>query len=102
MNSFLLITNQVVKGPLEHLRRSINYTLNNLGPHGLPLIGRADWNDCLNLNSFTEPGESFRPPVISMKGHSESIFIAGMFVYYGRKYAELCYRFGSKEEGFHP
>ena len=45
----------------EHLKRSINYTINNKGPHGLPLIGRADWNDCLNLNCFSEtPGESFQ------------------------------------------
>src|SRR5574340_1617201 len=31
-----------------HLRRSIQYTLDRLGPPGLPLLGRADWNDCLN------------------------------------------------------
>ncbi len=46
---------------MEHLRRSFHYTMEHLGPHGLPLIGRADWNDCLNLNCFsTEPGESFQ------------------------------------------
>ena len=46
----------------EHLQRSLQYTLDRLGPHGLPLIGRADWNDCLNLNTFSDtPGESFRP-----------------------------------------
>lgn len=85
----------------EHLRRSINYTLNNLGPHGLPLIGRADWNDCLNLNSFsTEPGESFQTTSNFFEGGiAESVFIAGMFVNYGREYADLCLRFGSKEEG---
>ena len=45
----------------EHLQRAIAYTLDRLGPHGLPLIGRADWNDCLNLNCFSEtPGESFQ------------------------------------------
>ena len=45
----------------EHLRRSLDYTLDTSGPHGLPLIGRADWNDCLNLNCFSEtPGESFQ------------------------------------------
>ena len=44
-----------------HLERSLRYTLDRLGPHGLPLIGRADWNDCLNLNCFSEtPGESFQ------------------------------------------
>ena len=84
----------------EHLRRSINYTLNNLGPHGLPLIGRADWNDCLNLNSFsTEPGESFQTASSFESGVAESIFIAGMFVMYGSGYAELCYRFGDSDEG---
>ncbi|MDD2447754.1 MAG: glycosyl transferase, partial [Tissierellia bacterium] len=84
----------------EHLRRSINYTINNLGPHGLPLIGRADWNDCLNLNSFsTEPGESFQTVSSFESGIAESIFIAGMFVKYGLDYAELCYRFGDADEG---
>ncbi|HRE29286.1 MAG TPA: glycosyl transferase, partial [Anaerolineales bacterium] len=45
----------------EHLQRSLQYTLDRLGPHGLPLIGRADWNDCLNLNCFSDtPGQSFQ------------------------------------------
>ena len=84
----------------EHLRRSINYTINNRGTHGLPLIGRADWNDCLNLNSFsTEPGESFQTASSIESGVAESIFIAGMFVKYGLEYAELCYRFGDSDEG---
>jgi len=84
----------------EHLKRSINYTINNLGPHGLPLIGRADWNDCLNLNCFsTEAGESFQTTTNFESGIAESIFIAGMFVKYGKEYADLCYRFGSEEEG---
>ncbi|MBZ0288051.1 MAG: glycosyl transferase, partial [Anaerolineae bacterium] len=29
----------------EHLRRSLQYTLERIGQHDLPLIGRADWND---------------------------------------------------------
>ncbi|MDR0910233.1 MAG: glycosyl transferase [Spirochaetaceae bacterium] len=76
---------------LEHLRRSVNFTLSHLGPHGLPLIGRADWNDCLNLNCFSEePGESFQTTENKGAGKvAESIFIAGMFVLYGRQYAEL-------------
>ncbi|MEX1307103.1 MAG: glycosyl transferase [Eubacteriales bacterium] len=75
---------------MEHLRRSIRFTLDNRGPHGLPKIGRADWNDCLNLNSFsTEPGESFQT-CGTTESDAESIFIAGMFVLYGKKYAELC------------
>ena len=76
---------------LEHLRRSFNFTVTHLGPHGLPLIGRADWNDCLNLNCFSEhPGESFQITGPSEGPVAESVFIAGMFVKYGREYAELC------------
>jgi cellobiose phosphorylase len=83
----------------EHLRCSLNYTLNNLGPHGLPLIGRADWNDCLNLNCFSEqPGESFQTCSNFESGKAESIFIAAMFVKYGEEYAELCARFGDAQE----
>ncbi len=75
---------------LEHLRRSFNYTRTHLGPHGLPLIGRADWNDCLNLNCFSEhPGESFQITGPSEGPVAESVFIAGMFVKYGRAWAEL-------------
>lgn len=83
----------------EHLRRSVQYTLSRLGPHKLPLIGRADWNDCLNLNCFSdEPGESFQTTANKETGVAESVFIAGMFVLYGRQYADLCRRFGDKAE----
>ena len=76
---------------MEHLRRSFNYTLTHKGPHQLPLIGRADWNDCLNLNCFSdEPGESFQTSGPSEGPVAESVFIAGMFVKYGREYADLC------------
>ena len=85
---------------MEHLRRSFNYTLTHLGPHGLPLIGRADWNDCLNLNCFSrEPGESFQTFGPSEGPVAESVFIAGMFVKYGREYADICRLTGQKEEG---
>ncbi|MBQ6234843.1 MAG: glycosyl transferase [Clostridia bacterium] len=84
---------------LEHLRRSIGYTVAHRGPHGLPLIGRADWNDCLNLNCFSlTPGESFQTCSNFESGKAESVFIAGMFVKYGNEYAELCERIGLKEE----
>ena len=76
---------------MEHLRRSFNFTCTHLGPHGLPLIGRADWNDCLNLNCFSEhPGESFQITGPSEGPVAESVFIAGMFVKYGHEYAQLC------------
>ena len=65
----------------DHLRRSIGFTLDRLGPHGLPLIGRADWNDCLNLNVFSErPGASFQTAPNRPGGVAESVFIAGLFV----------------------
>lgn len=84
---------------LEHLRRSLRYTLGHLGPHGLPLIGRADWNDCLNLNCFSEePGESFQTCSNFESGKAESVFIAAMFVKYGTEYADLCERYGHAEE----
>ncbi len=76
---------------MEHLRRSFQYTVTHKGPHALPLIGRADWNDCLNLNCFsTEPGESFQTFGPNEGPVAESVFIAGMFVKYGKEYAELC------------
>ncbi|MGN0161179.1 MAG: GH36-type glycosyl hydrolase domain-containing protein [Lachnospiraceae bacterium] len=84
---------------MEHLRRSFNYTLTHLGPHNLPLIGRADWNDCLNLNCFSkEPGESFQTTGPSEGPVAESVFIAGMFVKYGNEYAELCDHVGLTDE----
>ena len=84
---------------LEHLRRSVNYTMAHLGPHGLPLIGRADWNDCLNLNCFSaHPGESFQITGPSEGPVAESVFIGGMFVKYGSAYAELCRKLGLTEE----
>jgi cellobiose phosphorylase len=87
---------------MDHLRRSFSYTLNNLGPHGLPLIGHADWNDCLNLNCFSdEPDESFQTTSLipeSEQTVAESVFIAAMFVYYGNEYADICARIGDRNE----
>ncbi len=75
---------------LEHLRRAIGYTLDRLGPHDLPLIGRADWNDCLNLNCFsTEPGESFQTAENRSGGVAESVFTAGLFVLAAREMAAI-------------
>lgn len=75
---------------LEHLRRSYQHVLDHRGPHGLPLIGRADWNDCLNLNAFsTTPGESFQTTEHKEGGTAESVFIAGLFVHSANLYAQL-------------
>lgn len=89
----------LAKPLLEHLTRSFNYTVTHLGPHNLPLIGRADWNDCLNLNCFSkEPGESFQTFGPSEGPVAESVFIAGMFVKYGREYAQIFRILGKNEE----
>ncbi len=84
---------------LEHCKRSFDHVIENLGPNGLPLIGRADWNDCLNLNCFSDtPGESFQTTENREGGAAESIFIAGMFVSIGPMYADMAERQGNKEE----
>mgnify|MGYP000513685693 FL=1 len=84
---------------MGHLKRSFDYTVNHKGPHNLPLIGRADWNDCLNLNCFSEhPGESFQTFGPSEGPVAESVFIAGMFVKYGEEYAQLCELMGDRKE----
>jgi cellobiose phosphorylase len=83
---------------LDHLNRSFLHVVNNLGPHGLPLIGRADWNDCLNLNCFsTNPDDSFQTTENKSGGVAESIMIAGMFMLYGKDYADLLTQLGKTE-----
>ena len=83
-----------------HLERSIRYTLERLGPHGLPLIGRADWNDCLNLNIFSEePGESFQTAPLKRDGTvAESVFLGGLFVLAAREMAGIARWRGLEEE----
>jgi len=83
----------------EHLRRAFYHVVDNLGPHGLPLIGRADWNDCLNLNCFSkDPDESFQTQTNRDGKVAESVMIAGMFVFIGREYASICRRVGKTRE----
>ena len=85
---------------MEHLRISFDHVVGNLGPHMLPLIGRADWNDCLNLNCFSwDPNESFQTTENKTDGSkAESLMIAGLFVVCGRDYAGLCRRMGLSDE----
>ncbi len=85
---------------MEHLRISFNHVIENLGPHALPLIGRADWNDCLNLNCFSwDPNESFQTTENKTEGSkAESLMIAGLFVLCGRQYVELCEQVGKNDE----
>ncbi len=79
----------------EHLKRSFWHVVNHLGPHSLPLIGRADWNDCLNLNCFSSnPDESFQTTENQKGGQAESVFIAAMFVLYGADFVTIARKRG--------
>ena len=90
----------VARTLFDHLTVSFDHVTNNLGPHGLPLIGRADWNDCLNLNCFSnDPNESFQTTENKTEGSkAESLMIAGLFVIYGKDYVDLCRKLGKEEE----
>jgi cellobiose phosphorylase len=84
---------------MEHLKRSFYHVVNNLGPHGLPLIGRADWNDCLNLNCFSDtPDEPFQTTGNKVGRTAESLQIAGMFVSIGPEYVALLERQNRTDE----
>ena len=91
---------QIAKTLFDHLTLSFDHVVNNLGPHGLPLIGRADWNDCLNLNCFSnDPNESFQTTEnLSEGSKAESLMIAGLFVVYGHDYVSLCIKLGKTDE----
>jgi cellobiose phosphorylase len=83
----------------DHLKASFNHVVNHLGPHGLPLIGRADWNDCLNLNCFSnDPNESFQTTGNKKGDKAESLMIAGLFVLYGKEFKKLCEQRGYQNE----
>jgi cellobiose phosphorylase len=74
----------------DHLQKCLQYTLERLGPHALPLIGRADWNDCLNLNCFSDtPGESFQTTTTKDGRVAESVLIAGLFVWAAKEMSGL-------------
>lgn len=79
----------------QHLKASFYHVVQNLGPHGLPLIGRADWNDCLNLNCFSrEPDESFQTTTNKDGRVAESVLIAGLFAFVGPEFVQLCQQKG--------
>jgi len=78
----------------EHLERSIQYTFDRLGPNQLPLIGRADWNDCLNLNCYSDtPGQSFQTTTNKDGMVAESVFIAGLFILATKEMAQITSRY---------
>ena len=91
---------------LEHLKVSFYHIVENLGPHGLPLAMRADWNDCINLSCFSDtPGESFQtytnPKFAAEGGYSkvaESAFVAALFTYAGPNYVAILKHLGKDDE----
>jgi cellobiose phosphorylase len=90
---------------MHHLKQSFYHVSENVGPHGLPLAMRADWNDCINLSCFSsEPGESFQTSTSPKYGDdkyskvAESLMVAGLFTYAGPSYVELCKHTGDIAE----
>lgn len=84
---------------LDHMKRAFYHVVKKVGPHGLPLIGRADWNDCLNLNCFSDtPGQSFQTSTSKDGKVAESVMIATMFAFIGPEYAAMCRLKGDNAE----
>ena len=94
------------KPMLDHLDVSFYHIVNNLGPHGLPLAMRADWNDCINLSCYSDtPGESFQtytnPKFKAEGGYSkvaESVMVAALFTYVGPTYVGILKHLGKDAE----
>ncbi len=93
------------KPMMHHLSQSFYHIVNNLGPHGLPLAMRADWNDCINLSCFSEtPGESFQTSTSPKYGDlkysrvAESVMVGGMFTFIGPEYVSICRHLNLNEE----
>jgi len=75
---------------LRHLGLAFSRAAGRTGPHGLPLIGRADWNDCLNLNCHSRtPDESFQTTGPADGPVAESVMIAGLVSLLGPEFAAL-------------
>ena len=93
------------KTMMHHLKQSFYHVAENVGPHGLPLAMRADWNDCINLSCFSsEPGESFQTSTSPKYGEdkyskiAESVMVAALFTYAGPNYVDLCRHLGDDAE----
>jgi len=70
----------------EHLERAIDYSVKNVGPHGIPKIGFADWNDCLNLNM--DHGQD----------RAESVMVGMMLVLAAREMARMAELYGKNDD----
>ena len=91
------------KTMMDHLEKSFFHVVENVGPHGLPLAMRADWNDCINLSCFSdEPGESFQTSTSPKYGEdkyskvAESVMVAALFTYAGPEYVAMCKKKGAE------
>ena len=90
---------------MHHLKQSFWHVAKFVGPHGLPLAMRADWNDCLNLSCHSDiPGESFQTYTSPKYGEdkfsrvAESVMVAAMMSFIGPEYVALCKFKGLEEE----
>lgn len=70
----------------EHLERAIEYSRAHTGPHGLPLMEFADWNDCLNLSANNG------------KNRAESVLVAMMLVLAAKEMARLAEASGRNDD----
>jgi cellobiose phosphorylase len=66
---------------LEHLKRAVEFTRKDVGAHGLPLLGFADWNDTVNL-----------------KQGAESLFVANLYGKALLELIELCQELGDEAQ----
>ncbi|MBR6873961.1 MAG: glycosyl transferase [Ruminococcus sp.] len=90
---------------MHHLKMSFWHVAKFVGPHGLPLAMRADWNDCLNLSCHSDtPGESFQTYTSPKYGAekfsrvAESVMVAAMMSFIGPEYVALCKYKGLDDE----
>jgi cellobiose phosphorylase len=84
---------------MDHLHLSMKHVMDLRGSHGLPLIQHADWNDCLNLNCFSNsPGESFQTSGDIEGGKAESVMVAQLFVYAAGEMCQMLEHLGQKDK----
>ncbi|MBI4323536.1 MAG: hypothetical protein HY596_04580 [Candidatus Omnitrophica bacterium] len=69
---------------LEHLERNLDFTFNDTGPHGMPRIGHADWNDALDA--------------VGIKGKGETVWLAMALVRSLKIFAELARLVGEENK----
>ena len=71
---------------LEHIEKSVEYTVNHLGEHGLPLMLGSDWNDMLSN--------------VCKEGKGESVFVSQMLVLACKQLKEIYAIIGKNGDKF--